>query len=239
MPDTITRRPGLGNTGRQPANLPRQRWLPSAALLTAMHLTGLAGLNWPPTQPYFLLLVPLNLVATLALVLLAHQDFTRPFLAFCLLTFLTGFFAEVVGVQTGLLFGNYAYGETLGMKIFDVPLVLGCNWLTLIYCTGVIADKYVNIKWLKPVAASVLMVLIDILIEPVAMRLDFWAWQHDTVPLQNYAGWFGVSLFLQVLFQRMVPHRNNPSRHNPLAGLAYAVQFAFFMGCNLIHWLNQ
>lgn len=233
MFDTIIHRPDLSKTGKHPANLPRQQWLPSAILLTAMHLAGLAGLNWPPTQPYFLLLVPFNLVATLALVLLAHRDFTRPFFAFCILTFLTGFFAEVVGVQTGLLFGNYTYGETLGWKVFGVPLLLGCNWLTLIYCTGIVADKYVGIKWLKPVAASVLMVLIDILIEPVAMRLDFWSWQHNTVPLQNYAGWFGVSLLLQILFQRLAPRS-----HNPLAGLAYAVQFAFFMGCNIIHWLT-
>lgn len=230
MFDTILRNPDLNRTN-PPASGFVLRIL--AALLIAMHLAGLAGLNWPPAQPYFLRLVPFNLVATLALVLLAHRNFTVRFAVFCTITFATGFFAEVIGVKTGLIFGSYVYGGTLGWKWLDVPLLLGCNWLTLIYCTGVLANRYVAAAWLRPVVASALMVCIDILIEPVAMRLDFWSWHNNVVPLQNYAGWFGVSFFLQILFQKMAAHRDNP-----VARLAYVVQFAFFLGCNLIHWLR-
>ena len=34
------------------------------------------------------------------------------------------------------------------------------------------------------------MVMLDILIEPVAIQLDFWNWRDIDVPIQNYIMWF-------------------------------------------------
>jgi putative membrane protein len=39
---------------------------------------------------------------------------------------------EVVGVKTGLIFGEYKYGSTLGIKLFEVPLIIGFNWVFVI-----------------------------------------------------------------------------------------------------------
>ncbi|MBE0653483.1 MAG: carotenoid biosynthesis protein, partial [Bacteroidales bacterium] len=30
--------------------------------------------------------------------------------------------------------------------------------------------------------------------EPVAMHLDYWQWEGDIIPFQNYAAWFIISL---------------------------------------------
>ena len=40
------------------------------------------------------------------------------------------------------------------------------------------------------------MVLLDIMIEPVAIELDFWQWEGGNIPLQNYLMWFIVALFM-------------------------------------------
>ena len=40
------------------------------------------------------------------------------------------------------------------------------------------------------------MVLLDVMIEPVAIRLDFWHWQAGDIPTQNYLMWFVVALFM-------------------------------------------
>ena len=40
------------------------------------------------------------------------------------------------------------------------------------------------------------MVLLDLMIEPVAIRLDFWHWQAEVIPLQNYLMWFLVALLM-------------------------------------------
>jgi putative membrane protein len=48
----------------------------------------------------------------------------------------------------------------------------------------------------RVVAASLLMVALDLCIEPVAIALDFWTWQSDSVPIQNYLAWFITALAL-------------------------------------------
>ena len=40
------------------------------------------------------------------------------------------------------------------------------------------------------------MVLLDLMIEPVAIRLDFWHWQGGAIPTQNYIMWFLVAMFM-------------------------------------------
>jgi len=203
------------------------------ALLFAMHAAGIIGLNWSFTRPLFSALVPFNLLTTAAIVLFFHRGYSISFIIFCVITFLAGFLVEVAGVKTGVIFGSYAYGPVLGWKLWDTPLLIGCNWLTLIYCTGTITHNILKINWLKPIVGAMLMVLIDILIEPVAMHLNFWSWQDNAVPLRNYAGWFAVSLLLQILFQFLVRNKNNP-----VTTIVYLTQFVFFLACNLFIWFR-
>ena len=42
--------------------------------------------------------------------------------------------------------------------------------------------------------ASLIMLLLDFLIEPIAVKFDFWYWQEGFVPMQNYIAWFISSL---------------------------------------------
>ncbi|MDJ1481375.1 carotenoid biosynthesis protein [Cytophagaceae bacterium YF14B1] len=196
-----------------------------------MHLAGIIGLNWQLVQPLFTILVPFNLLATTLLLLLFQPVFSTSFYIFCLICFITGYLVELAGIKTGIIFGNYEYGSTLGWKIAGVPVIIGCNWLTLIYCTGVIAHTYLRTSWLRPIFASLLMVLIDYFIEPVAMYLDFWSWQDNIVPFHNYLGWFITSFFLQLVFSALVP-----VRQNSMALPVYLIQFAFFLSCNLLYY---
>ncbi len=204
----------------------------SVALLVAMHIAGLVGLAWPVTKSLFLALIPFHLITTAVVVLLLHSVFDRSFFLFCLIAFGVGFGIEVLGVKTGQIFGSYHYGPSLGWKLWEVPLVIGCNWLTLIYCTGIMAEKWLKVNVLKPILGALLMVAIDVWIEPVAIHLDFWQWQNNLVPLQNYIGWFVVSLVLQVCFRYLVT-----AKHNPMATVVYLTQFVFFMGFHLLlYW---
>lgn len=42
--------------------------------------------------------------------------------------------AELIGVATGFLFGNYTYSDQLGPKVFGlVPLVIPIAWLMMLY----------------------------------------------------------------------------------------------------------
>lgn len=194
------------------------------ALLVATYLAGIIGLQLPLTSPYFQALTPFNLLLSCGILFSFHKDWNRPFLLFCLICFLTGYFVEVAGVASGMIFGEYRYGPTLGYQLLDVPLIIGINWLMLIYSTGIIATPLPVALPLKAAIASCLMLLLDIFIEPVAITFNFWQWSKGYIPLQNYAAWFIISFFLHLLFF-LLPFR----RQNPAAKILYLLQLIFFI----------
>ena len=67
------------------------------------------------------------------------------------------------------------------------------------------------------------MVSLDVLIEPVAIKLDFWRWQENVVPFQNYIGWYGVGFLILALYFYFLP-----KYENRLAELLLLLQFVFF-----------
>ncbi|ARS36986.1 carotenoid biosynthesis protein [Pontibacter actiniarum] len=196
----------------------------AVAILVIFHAVGFWGMLFSGRPEYFQRLTPMNLLLTNALLFAFHRRWNAAFILFAVVVFATGFFAEVLGVHTGLLFGSYAYGEALGAKVWEVPLLIGLNWLMLVYTTGHISN-YTSLPWpVKAVFGAVLMVVLDYFMEPVATVLDFWSWQGGHIPLSNFLGWFGVALVLHVYFQRAPVYKQNP-----LAPYVYLVQLLFFV----------
>jgi len=118
-----------------------------------------------------------------------------------LLFFLTGMFVEYLGVNYGLLFGEYQYGENLGLKFRGVPWMIGVNWSMLVLITGVIANKLKLAKFFKVIIGASLMILLDLPMELAAPIFDFWEFSGGVAPLQNYLAWFGISAILHAVFQ--------------------------------------
>ena len=52
---------------------------------------------------------------------------------------------------------------------------------------------------LKVLLTALLMVGLDVMIEPVAIALDFWQWSGGNIPLQNYVAWFITAALLAAL----------------------------------------
>ena len=208
-----------------------------------MYVVGTIGLILPTTQPYFKLASPTNLWVSLILLLLFHKDFNKSFISTAIIIFLTGFFVEVLGVHTGIIFGKYWYGQTLGTKLFEVPIVIGANWLLLIYCSSIVVvnifeiitkklahNFFLNHRFIKAIFAATLMVFLDYLIEPVAINLDFWHWEFEKIPIQNFQAWFLVAFILNYLFLN-----NKFLKSNSLAGLMLFLQFLFFISIHIFN----
>jgi putative membrane protein len=149
-----------------------------------------------------------------------------------------GLLVEIIGVQTGVLFGAYAYGDILGVKLAGVPLILGALWWMSLLGFGYWSDRILE-RWLKVknkalnlivrafVAAS-LMTALDGLIEPVAIRAGWWAWEAVDVPWSNYATWWIVAFAFHLLPQKM--------GKNIGAGLLVAIFVLFFLFLNWFPW---
>jgi len=108
------------------------------AVLIIFHIVGLVGFSLPATQPLFQRLVPFNLLLSIGILGYFHQIWNRKFGIFCLLIFLAGYSVEVAGVNTGLIFGEYAYDFALGPKLWSTPPMIGVNWLMLVYSLGIV-----------------------------------------------------------------------------------------------------
>ncbi len=200
----------------------------SIAVLAILYSVGIFGVLLP-LHPDFILLTPVNLLISLTLVLIHHPRWTMATVLFLLFAFLWGFTAEVIGVKTGLIFGNYSYGRVLGPKLWDTPLMIGVNWAMLAYSSGVCVNYLPRLPWwIKGTLAAALMVGLDVLIEPVAMQRGFWDWEGGQVPLQNYLGWFLVALPLQLFFS--FQHRE---LLNKVAVALFICQFVFFLVLNI------
>ncbi len=114
---------------------------------------------------------------------------------------LTGFIAEVVGVQYGWLFGHYRYTEVLAPNWLGTPIVMIFAWLILI---GYV--RQILMRFRLPTGAGIVlgglwMTAIDLLIDPVAAHpFNFWNWLHAGayygIPLRNFFGWFCVSMVI-------------------------------------------
>lgn len=109
-------------------------------LIWLFHVSGIVGIIYSdPT--WFIQATPLNLLLSFVLLLInTHLNKKTVFLL--LLCFVTGMVAEIIGVKFGFLFGNYTYGEALGYKVMEVPLMIGVNWSILIFITGFIAQFF-------------------------------------------------------------------------------------------------
>ena len=201
-------------------------------ILVNIHLAGLIGLfsSW---KTFFLWLTPMSIVLSCFLVFTSHKSFTPRFFILSIALFLLGFFVEVAGVMTGTIFGSYHYGETLGFSVVDVPLVMGLNWLILIYCTGSMLNHFKLNTIVKSISGATILVLLDLLIEQVAIRNDFWHWKNREIPLQNFIAWWIISfVFLYGFFLVL---KNNTNR---LSLLYLMIQFGFFGSLVIFHFLK-
>lgn len=200
-----------------------------AALLVSSYLVGIICIGFG-VLPGLVEFTGLNLMLTFILLVLNQQGDKRKVMWFAGLAYVIGFFAEIIGVQSGVLFGDYSYGRVLGPKLFGTPFLIGVNWTILVLSVGVLLNTHT--KELSPVVKSTIGALvltgIDFLIEPVATKLEMWTWIDNAVPAQNYVGWFLVSFTMFMLFFRLKINGGNR-----LAGLSIALIVVFFATLNL------
>ena len=209
-------------------NSTENRWI---GLLLLFHFFGLLGMSFAAYKNLFLTLTPLNLLLTLLVFFKLNKDFSTKFIMLSLLIFLIGFSVEAIGVATGVLFGNYTYGGVFGYKLFETPILIGVNWLFLAFSTYGVVQYFTKKAYWLVLLPPILMTALDFLIEPIAMKLGFWSWEHDVIPLQNYAMWFATSVVIHSLIYFFRPKINSK-----ISFIIIGLQLLFF---GILHLVVQ
>lgn len=178
-----------------------RRLLISIILIWLFNVSGIIGIILG-YEDWFISLTPLNLFIYLTLIFWNSPKLSNLLFAL-IIPFFIGMFTEYLGVNFGLIFGIYQYGQSLGYKIAGVPLMIGVNWAILVYCTAAIVKKIHKNLIISSILGAVLMVALDVIIEVSAPRFDFWQFKDGIIPLQNYIGWLGTAFIAHILFQKV------------------------------------
>jgi len=176
-------------------------------VLGVIHFFGILVISWVDTD-FFASFTPLNLLISVVLIFMVSTKM-RGLGLFFLISFTIGYLAEVIGTQTGFPFGNYQYLQNLGPKLIEVPILIGVNWFLMAYASRLWANSLLKSHLAQAILASLLMVMVDFFIEPVAATLGFWQWENDKIPVENYFGWLGVSFMVQLLFPKSLFDEKN------------------------------
>lgn len=195
----------------------------SVGIIWLFHFSGLMGILFVDRE-LFLETTPINLFITFALLFFNQPEVDKSVMLAALFAFFVGMAVELLGVNYGLIFGQYVYGNNLGVKIGGVPLLIGVNWVMLTFITGAVgAVVFKKSKGKAAAFGALLMVLLDLVIEPVAPKFDYWEFADEIAPFSNYLGWFLVALPIQLVYQHKVKVKDRVfSIHLVL------IQFLFF-----------
>jgi uncharacterized membrane protein len=110
---------------------------------------------------------------------------------------------ENMSVMTGFPFGNYHHADSLGPKLFLIPIIIAptyfvvgyFSWCLALILLDVFGNKLSEDRvWSVPLVAAFVMTMWDLQIDSISSTIDQgWFW-HDGgsffgVPFINYMGW--------------------------------------------------
>jgi uncharacterized membrane protein len=108
---------------------------------------------------------------------------------------------EALSVYSGFPFGEYAYTSMLGLPILGVPFTIAIAWVGFIVNSVMISTQ--KNKWLRALETGAWVVLIDLILDPVALAWDFWQWNkggfYYGIPATNFITWFVLAALLSLL----------------------------------------
>jgi putative membrane protein len=197
-------------------------------IISAFYFFGIIGINSDQAD-WYIEKTAFNLLLSLIVLLLYQKTINYRLwlgLVFC---YVVGFTAEYLGVTYGVLFGSYQYPSTLGPQLGGVPLIIGVNWFLLTFCVWALLKNTQIRAIFLIIPATIITVAIDMLIEPVAVALDFWQWENSIIPIQNYIGWAIISLLIFSFYSLI----NIPTK-NKMYLVLLIWQIIFFLSLNFL-----
>ena len=202
----------------------------SIFLIWLVHVSGFLGMVFYDLD-FFAGFTSINL-SLMSIIVFTNIKLTNKNQIFSLLLiFLVGMLSEFIGVNYGLIFGEYTYGNNLGFKLFGVPLLIGLNWVILTVICANIASILIknNSILLMIILGTTLMLIMDFVMEPIAPKLDLWKFKNLVVPTSNYIGWLIISILTQTIYNIQFKEKEFKISLN-----LYTAIFIFFGSLNLI-----
>lgn len=197
-------------------------------VLLVLYIVGFFGIVSPVYKNFFLSLSPVILSLSLIAVLISIERPIKRTVLFIVFSGSIGFIAELIGVNTSILFGTYQYETNLGLKIGGAPLIIAANWSVLSIGAAHLSFFITKIRGLRVLLAATLMLLFDIIMEPVAIKSHYWFWEGGVIPIYNYVCWFVISVLIQFVYVQFIKEAPNK-----VFMVLFCIMLLFFILLNL------
>lgn len=169
---------------------------------------------YPLVDGEILRLLTINVVywgagAMLLHALLAYG--TRYAITYFFFTFFFALTIEHVGLMTQWPFGSYSYSGNLGLKIFEVPLVVPFAWIMMAHPVLTAARRIAG-NWVF-LYGGVALAAWDLFLDPLMVAQGNWTWVvtgahvpfQPEIPLSNTFGWLLSGMFLIGVLHLITP----------------------------------
>ncbi|MFL2983342.1 MAG: carotenoid biosynthesis protein [Candidatus Neomarinimicrobiota bacterium] len=127
-----------------------------------------------------------------------------------------GFFMEIIGSRTGLVFGGkykFESSKFQGPIYAGIPLLIPLSWAGLIYmslnyCMFITGYDFFDKPMLLFFLSSFLLTVFDVILDPIAVDEGRWKWDEPgsfyNVPIYNFFGWFFTIFIILWLFKFLI-----------------------------------
>ena len=204
----------------------------NALLITVFTIAILLQVMYPLVDGEFLRLLTINVVYWGAGAMLLHALLSYGFryaFTYFSFTFAFALIIEHVGVLTAWPFGDYAYSNDLGYKVYEVPLVVPFAWIMMAHPV-LIAARRIAGHWIF-LYGGVALAAWDLFLDPMMVASGRWSWKvtgahvpfQPEIPLSNTFGWLLSGMFLIGVLHISTP------REKRRAGASFATTDAFLL----------
>ena len=120
---------------------------------------------------------------------------SRRLVKFVSIALLATIMIEILGVQTGIPFGEYEYDlARLGPTVFEVPLLIPFAWFMMLYPSWLVVNELVQTKVPAVLMGALLMATWDLYLDPQMVNEGYWTWfvsgvPSKEIPISNFFGW--------------------------------------------------
>ncbi|MFM1905596.1 MAG: hypothetical protein RIT32_392 [Actinomycetota bacterium] len=141
-----------------------------------------------------------------------------------LLVLIYTYLLELIGVSTAIPFGEYEYGDSLGYKLANVPLVVPVAWYSMAIPVLMLARALSQRPTVVLLFSTIGLTAWDFLLDPWMVGEGHWTWANpepalpglEGIPITNFIGWV-ISTFILFLMLDRFPRRSYRPLALPLA----------------------
>lgn len=156
----------------------------------------------------------IGIVMVVAAASVSHAVLIRGWrgLSCCVVAAVFGFGADVLGVHTGVPFGDYRYSATLGVQVWGVPLIAALAWAMLAWPAALVARRLAGTTPVRVLVGGWALASWDLFLDPQLVAAGAWRWAGPNphlpgvpaVALTNYAGWLLVATLISLAVQAIL-----------------------------------